>query len=139
MNKGDSMDNKARKLLENDKFAAFIGIKLIEMKPGYAKAKMKINESHLNGVEIVQGGAIFTLADFAFAAASNAHGIITVATNGNISFLKASSGDELIAEAKEISSSKKIVHYHVDIYDNKKERIAQFNGTGYRMGHNNEK
>lgn len=134
MNKGELMDNETRKLLENDKFAASIGIKLIEMKPGYAKAKMQIDESHLNGVGIVQGGAIFTLADFAFAAASNAHGIITVGTNGNISFLKASNGKELIAEAKEIFSSKKIVHYNVNIYDDNEERIAQFNGTGYRVG-----
>ena len=35
-----------------------------------------------------QGGAIFTLADFTFAAASNAHGIVAVGINVNITYLK---------------------------------------------------
>ena len=58
-----------KRFIKKDKFCMFIGIELTEVSEGHAKAKMDIKEHHLNGVGIVQGGAIFTLADLAFAAA----------------------------------------------------------------------
>ncbi len=48
---------------KNDRFATEAGITLSEVRPGYAKAKLKINEHHLNAGNVVQGGALFTLAD----------------------------------------------------------------------------
>jgi len=94
------MNNKLMELLKNDRFAAYIGIELVKVEPGYAMVKMEISEKHLNGANIIQGGAIFTLADFAFAAASNACGHVTVGINANISYFQASTGKTLIAEAK---------------------------------------
>ncbi|MDR3584196.1 MAG: PaaI family thioesterase [Desulfosporosinus sp.] len=126
------MDDKLKKLLENDRFAAFIGIELVEMEPGYAVAKMAIVENHLNGVDMIQGGAIFTLADFAFAAAANASGQITVGINANIAYFQASKGKLLIAEAKEIAVSQKLAHYNVEVYNEKKDYIAQVSFTGYK-------
>ena len=85
------MDAKLRKLLENDRFATFIGIELVEMEPGYAMAKCYRRKS-LKWCNMIQGGAIFTLADFAFAAAANASGQITVGINANIAYFRASKG-----------------------------------------------
>ena len=127
-----STNNKLLKLLENDRFAAFVGVELIEIQPGYAVAKMEITEKHLNGVNIIQGGAIFTLADFAFAAASNACGQITVGINANISYFKPSDGKTLIAVAKEVSSSHKIANYMVEVFNENKDHIAQLSITGYK-------
>ena len=127
-----STNNKFLKLLENDRFAAFVGVELMEMQPGYAVAKMEITEKHLNGVNIIQGGAIFTLADFAFAAASNACGQITVGINANISYFKPSDGKTLIAVAKEVSSSHKIANYNVEVFNELKDHIAQLSITGYK-------
>lgn len=126
------MENEIINLMKNDRFAAFVGIELIEVKPGYAVAKMDISDNHLNGVDIIQGGAIFTLADFTFAAASNAYGQITVAIGANISYFKASKGESLIAEAKELSSSKKITNYKVDVFNEHRDHIAQLSITGYK-------
>jgi len=126
------MDDEGMKILENDRFASFIGIELVEMEPGYAVAKMDILEKHLNGVNLIQGGAIFTLADFAFAAAANASGHITVGINANIAYFKASKGKTLIAEAKEVSGSQKIAHYKVDVFNEDKDHIAQVSITGYK-------
>ncbi|TGE32049.1 PaaI family thioesterase [Desulfosporosinus sp. Sb-LF] len=126
------MDDKLIKLLKNDRFATFIGIELVKMEPGYAVAKMNISKNHLNGVDMIQGGVIFTLADFAFAAAANASGHVTVGINANIAFLKASKGKTLIAEAKEVSVSKKIAHYNVDVFNEDKDHIAQVSVTGYK-------
>ena len=57
--------------LQGDKFALFAGVELLETGNGYAKARMEIKPMHLNGGGVCQGGAIFTLADLAFAAATN--------------------------------------------------------------------
>jgi len=125
------MDTDIIKLMEKDRFAAYSGIKLIKVSIGYALAQMKITDNHLNGVNIVHGGAIFTLADFAFAAASNSKGAATLSINANISYFKSPKGKLLTAEAREISSSKKLCSYNVDIFDENGDLIARFNGNGY--------
>ena len=118
--------------LKNDNFAAISGIEILEASPGYAKARMNIEEKHLNALKTVQGGAIFTLADLTFAAASNAYGNVAVAINANISFVKAATGKTLIAEAKETSINPKISTYPVNITDDKGDLVAIFHGMGYR-------
>lgn len=116
-----------------DRFALSNGIRLIEIKPGFAKAAMDAQERHLNGVNIVQGGALFTLADLAFGAAANSHGTVAVALNVNITFLKAGLvGDVFTAEAVENSLSPKIGSYTVEIKNGKGELVAIFQGTAYR-------
>lgn len=117
---------------EKDKFTAFVGIKLIEVKPGYAIANMEINDKHLNAVNIVQGGVIFTLADFAFAAASNSHGQLSLGINANISYFRSPKGKTLTAEAKEIFVNNKIASYNVEIFDEDKDIVASFTGMVYR-------
>ena len=61
-----------KKFFNKDNFIVNVGIELLEVSPGYAKAKLDIEERHLNSLGIVQGGALFTLADLAAAAAINA-------------------------------------------------------------------
>jgi acyl-CoA thioesterase len=117
---------------KKDNFAAHTGIELVSVEPGRAIAKMALKKEHLNGLGSVQGGAIFTLADFAFAAASNSHGTVAVAINVNISFVKAVSEGVLIAEARELSTNPKIGTYTVDIKDGSGHLIAIFQGLAYR-------
>ena len=81
--------DKLKKYFEKDSFGSLSGIELTDIKAGYAKAEMRIESKHLNALGSVHGGALFTLADIAFAAGSNAHGTIAVAINANISFVKA--------------------------------------------------
>jgi acyl-CoA thioesterase len=116
-----------------DRFAEYIGIDLIEVRPGWAKARLTIDERHLNGLGRTQGGAVFTLADLAFAAASNSHGQPAVAISVNIFFLKATaSGTVLTAEARELSKNPKLATYQVDVSDESGDRIASFQGMVYR-------
>jgi len=58
-----------RRIFARDRFAAANGVRLLEAGPGLARACLRLRPSHLNGVDVVQGGAVFTLADFAFAVA----------------------------------------------------------------------
>ncbi len=117
---------------KKDKFANQIGLELLEYSKGYAKAKLKIAKTHLNAVNTVHGGAIFSLADFAFAVAANTHGNISVALNVNISYLKAISEGSLFAEAKEVSINPKIATYNVRVFNEDNELIAIFQGMAYR-------
>ena len=115
-----------------DKFARYNGIELLEAADGHAKTRMAVTENHLNGLGIVHGGAIFTLADFTFAAASNSRGIIAVAINANISYVKSSTTGVLYAEAKETSLNHKLGTYTVDVTNEAGELLAIFQGMVYR-------
>lgn len=121
-----------RQLFDNDRFAKHAGIELIKYTPGNAQASMLITEAHLNGIDLVQGGAIFTLADFAFAVAVNSRGNIAVAVTTSITFLKAASQGTLTATAEEISLSNRLGTYRVTVTDEHDEIIAVFQGTAYR-------
>lgn len=117
---------------DRDKFARHCGVELLEVSEGRAKAKMEIAENHLNGVNIVHGAAIFTLADLVFAAASNSHGTVSVAINVNISFLKAAAKGTLTAEAEEVSSHPRLGTYDIKIRDDSGDLVATFQGMVYR-------
>jgi len=121
-----------QRFFKNDQFAARADIELLTLSPGQARAKMTLHPYHLNGYGTVQGGAIFTLADFAFAAASNSHGTIAVAINVNITFMKATKTGTLWAEAKEMSRNFKLGSYTVEVKDDHGELVALFQGLAYR-------
>jgi acyl-CoA thioesterase len=120
------------RFFKNDQFAARANIELMSVSPGQARAKMALHPHHLNGYGTVQGGAIFTLADFAFAAASNSHGTVAVAINVSITFMKAGTTGTLWAEAREISRNPKLGSYTVDVKDDQGELVAVFQGLAYR-------
>jgi acyl-CoA thioesterase len=112
---------------KNDKFADYVGIELLEVSLGSAKAKMEIKRHHLNGVKTVHGAAIFTLADLVFAVASNSHGSIAMG-----SYLKALKEGVLYAEAMEISKNPKLAAYQVQVTDDVGDLVATFQGMVYR-------
>lgn len=115
-----------------DHFARHVGIELLDVEAGKAWAKLDIAPHHLNGVKTVHGGVIFTLADFAFAVASNSHGKIAMGINTSTSFIRAVSGGTLFAEADEIAINHKLATYQVRVTDQDNDLVAQFQGTVYR-------
>jgi acyl-CoA thioesterase len=117
---------------EQDLFARHTGIELLEVGPGTAKASMEIRPCHFNGAKTVHGGAIFTLADFAFAAASNSRGNLAMGINTSVCFVKAATTGTLHAEAKELSLNRRLASYSVQITDDSGEVVAAFQGMVYR-------
>jgi acyl-CoA thioesterase len=115
-----------------DLFARHAGIELVDVSPGRATARMKIEPYHLNGAKTVHGGAIFTLADFAFAVASNSHGNLAMGINTSVSFVKAALTGILYAEATELSRSPKLAAYSVMVTDDANDVVAIFQGMVYR-------
>jgi acyl-CoA thioesterase len=121
-----------KEFFKRDKFAELCGIKLVEISPGSAKAEMVVTDDHLNGVGTVHGGAIFTLADLAFAAAANSYGQVTVAINVSITYINALTKGKITAEAREISRNPKLSTYTIDVYNDAGEVAAVFQGLAYQ-------
>ncbi|WP_319540351.1 hotdog fold thioesterase [uncultured Methanospirillum sp.] len=122
----------ATSFLNADPFSRELGIRLINASPGEATLHLDITGRHLNSHGTVHGGVIFSLADVAFAVASNTSGIPAVAINTSITYMKAATSGTLVAEAKEFSSNPKLGSYIVEVYDQEREKIAVFQGLAYR-------
>ncbi|MBN1698507.1 MAG: hotdog fold thioesterase [Spirochaetales bacterium] len=115
-----------------DNFAARTGIRLIEADEGYAKASMDITKDHLNSAGTVHGGVLFTLADFVFAVACNSYGTVAVAVHASISYFKAVTEGTLSATAREVSLSRKLSSYTIEVKDSGGGLVALFQGMAYR-------
>jgi acyl-CoA thioesterase len=126
------MTSNVREMLSRDRFAARAGIELLDVRDGYGRARMVVDESHLNGLDVAQGGAVFTLADFAFAAACNSHDRPAVAIDVSISYLKAVSAGKLVAEATEEALTERLSTCLVRVTDSAGDLVALFKGTAYR-------
>ncbi|MDR3181370.1 MAG: PaaI family thioesterase [Planctomycetaceae bacterium] len=118
-----------------DRYAMDVtGIEIVDAKADYAKVKLEVGDKHQNAVGIMQGGAVFTLADFAFAVASNnaaAEEEATVAIECHISFLKPVTSGTLYAEAKLESKSRSLATYDIPITNENGELVAKFHGRGF--------
>lgn len=117
---------------ENDRFAMKAGVEIMEIGEGYATARMLVGPEHLNAVGVCQGGALFTLADLAFAAASNTQTETTVSLASNITFLRAVSGGYVYAEARRMADHHRVPFYEVRLTDEKDEIVAVLTASGYR-------
>ena len=121
-------------LNENDKFAKGIGAQLTEVQIGFAKAELTVEEQHLNGAGVCQGGVIYTLADLAFAAVANCHGTLSLGISNTITFLKsAQKGEHITAECTELLDHHKLPYCNIEVKNEKGELIAVVTGLAYRM------
>jgi acyl-CoA thioesterase len=115
-----------------DHFAAALGIQLVEVRDGYAKVSMKVEKNHTNALGFTHGGAIFSLADYAFAQACNYGDNVAVAVQVSINYLKPSvEGDVLTAEAVRVSDGKTTGLYHVTVKNGEKT-VAFFSGLAFK-------
>lgn len=134
--------NKVKKIADfmrkNDKIAVWLNLEVIKVTPGYAIVGMKVRNDMLNAARLCQGGAIFSLADFALALASNSHGNVALAISSTIYFpSSAQEGEYLIAEAQELALTRKTGLYEVKVYEKETKRlIALFTGQVYRKEKN---
>jgi acyl-CoA thioesterase len=118
---------------KRDFFRELLGIKVLEVREGYAKMSLKVGKNHTNFVGFTHGGVIFALADCAFAEATNFGNRKAVAVQVSINFIKPSSeGDTLAAEASLASEGKTFSLYNVVV--NKDDNlVALFTGLAYKL------
>lgn len=125
--------NEAREYFQKDRFATENGVRIDEIGDDWSVCSMEISEHHRNANHGVMGGAIFTLADLAFAAASNNVHEHTVAQQVSVNFLSGSRGSRLIARAKCKKNGKRTSLYNVDVTDDLGRDIAQLVFTGFKL------
>ena len=126
MNIGDFLNHK-------DRFAAGAGCQITEVDAVHAVAVMTVTNEHLNGGDVCQGGALFTLADLAIAALMNHQGQLTFGINNSIMFVaSAKEGDVLRAEAVSIADHHKIPAVEVRVTNQDGRLICHVTGMGYR-------
>ncbi len=123
---------KIKEYFRNDRFAYNAGVELLEVRPGYAKARMKITPEHLNAGGVCQGGAIFTLADFVFGVASNAGGHLTFSINASMNYFRSEREGYLYAEAREVFDHSKLSNCEVQVRNEAGQLVATYTGTGFR-------
>jgi len=124
----------AQGMLAQDAMSRALGITIVEIRPGYARLKMAVRADMSNSHSICHGGAIFTLADSAFAFACNSYNRSSVASGGSIDFvMPARIGDELTAEAAERALPGRLGLYDVTVTNQSGQSIAFFRGRSYRV------
>ena len=111
-----------------------LGMKIIDAGPKYSVVEMVLEDRHLNGFSIAHGGAIFALADTAFAHACNSDNVVTVAQQCQINFLQPGrAGDLLTATAKGRTHSGRTGIYDVTITGSDGGVIAEFRGMSCKL------
>lgn len=124
-----------RRCIEEDPYCETLGVELVELEPGAATTRLETTDELTNFYGMPHGGAIYSLADAAFAAASNSHGETAVAMETNISYLAAVDvGTELTATAAETHRADRTAEYEVVVTDEAGDRVATFRGRAYRPG-----
>lgn len=135
MNAQHLAEHTAQAMLLKDEVSRSLGMELEEVRPGFARLRMKVRNDMINGHGICHGGMVFSLADSAFAVACNTYNAVTVAAAASIDFLAATrANDELIAEARELWRSKRSGIYEVRVCNQHAEPVALFRGRSHCVG-----
>jgi acyl-CoA thioesterase len=128
-------EQSARALFANDHASRSLGIDIDDVRPGFARLRMKVRADMINGHGTCHGGIVFALADSAFAVACNTHNTVTVAAAASIDFLApAQEADELTAEARELWRSRRSGIYEISVSNQRGETIALFRGRSHCVG-----
>lgn len=118
----------------NDAASKWLGMEILETRPGQAKLQMTIRKEMTNGHDNCHGGFIFSLADSAFAHACNNTNKMTVASGCSIEYLKPGTlGDILTATATERSRTRRTGVYDVEITNQNGQIVAIFRGKSYQI------
>ncbi len=118
-----------------DTFAKSIGMRVVELSPGYAKALMDVTDDHVNLFRMAHGGAIFSVADHACEAAGNSFGEPAVAIQNNIHFLSPGKpSDRLEATARVVHRTRRIGLVEAVVRNQRREILAQCHQVIYFRG-----
>ena len=123
---------EVREFFRKDRYATDSNAVIEEVGEKYAKCSIELNDMHRNAVGGVMGAVYYTLADFAFAVATNQENPGTVSLDANITFLSYCRGTKLIAEAKCIRDGKTTCYYEIPVTDENGKLLTMVHITGYK-------
>lgn len=121
------------KMVATDAFSRWLGIEVLETRVGHSVVRMTVRDEMVNGFGTSHGGIVFSLADSAFAFATNAGGFVSVAIDCTVSYPAAvRPGDVLTAIATEESTTNKLAFCSVTVRNQINAAVGYFRGTVYR-------
>lgn len=128
-----TIEHEVLSQIQSDPYGESLGVEFEEIRPGYARVALNLQPEQLNFMGRPHGGVIFSLADVALSAASNAGGTPSALTNLNLNYLAAAPADaRLTAEASEVSLRRRIGLYQLDVRSEEGELVASGQATVYR-------
>ncbi len=126
---------QAREFFGEDYYATKVtGIEIEEVGDHYARCSLELTRNHKNAYGGVMGGAIFTLADYTFAVASNFRQPQTVSVTSQINFIGRAKGSRLIAESRLIKDGRTTCLYGIDVADELGTKVAFVTISGMKLG-----
>ena len=131
MNEFEKELPRVREIFAKDRFASENGMVIDEIGDHYAKCSVEISPRHQNAMGGVMGGVHCTIADFAFAVASNWQHMGTVALSTDIAFISAVKGTKLTAEAKLVKDGRTVCCYQIRVTDDLGNIAAEVKTVGY--------
>jgi len=132
---GEDAVQRVARLASEDPFVRLLGIECSAGGEGFATVTMRLRDEHLNFNGTCHGGVIFALADTAFGLASNSHGVVAAGIAAHITYQSAvRAGDTLVARAVEVSRSRRLAVYRVDVENGSGKTISSFTGTVFLTG-----
>ncbi len=121
--------------MARDAFARHLGLELLEAGEGRASVTMRVRPEHINFWGSCHGGAIFSLADTALGLACNSYGSVAALIDSHMTFSVAvQSGERLTARAEEVSRTRKLGVYRMEVRREDGVLVASLTGTVYRTG-----
>ncbi|MBQ3852939.1 MAG: PaaI family thioesterase [Lachnospiraceae bacterium] len=124
---------EVREYFKNDKFATNAGMQVDSFSDDEVICSVELTDDHRNANGGIMGGAIFTLADLAFAVLVNNIHKPSVAAQVSINYLSAAKGTRLFASSKCIKTGRSTTVASVDVYDELGTKVALFTGTAFKL------
>ena len=120
-------------MLRASPLPGLLGIEVVSWAPGSARLRLGTKPEHANLDGVVHGGVLFALADAAFEIAGNAYGRACVALETTCHYSSASPvGQALVADAVEVSRSRRVASYRIDVREEGGELRAWYAALAYR-------
>jgi len=127
-----SPEQIVQRMMAEDAFSQWLGIEVLHIEGGACTLRMTVREDMVNGFHVAHGGITFSLADSAFAFASNSRGQHAVSIETSISHTRpVVPGDLLYAKATELQHGKTIARYDVEVTCGD-HVVALFKGTVFK-------
>lgn len=124
------------KMMADDKMSLWLGIEVLNYDPGAVSLKLIVRDEMVNGFGVTHGGITYCLADSALAFSANSHGMRAMSIETSISHLnKVQTGDTLVVKTRELSLTRKVGVYEMDVFNQDDKLVAHFKGTVYRSDH----
>ena len=126
---------EARAYFANDRYASEVtGVVIEEVGEPYAKCSLKIDRRHLNALDFLMGGVVYTMADLTFAVSTNFRAERPTVTNvAQVSYLNPLAGDTIYSESRLLKDGKRVCFYEIRIWDNTGKDIALVTMNGVHL------